>query len=71
MNVVLVIVNSPSLNRPPPKMPFPSMMLRPDMLTTVSAAMLNTWLVLLPLIVTIPAPGPSIASGPAVSESTS
>ena len=36
MNVVLVIVNVPSLNRPPPKVPFPSMMLRPDMLTTLS-----------------------------------
>ncbi len=69
-NVVLVIVNVPSLNRPPPYVPFPSMMLRPDMLTTVSTAMLNTSVVLLPLTVTSPAPGPSIMSGPVVSEST-
>ena len=63
---MLVIVNVPSLNRPPPKMPFPSMMLRPDMLTTLSPAMLNTSVVLFPLIVT-PAAGPVIVSVPLVS----
>ena len=70
MNVVLVIVNVPSLKRAPPKVLFPSMMLNPDMLTTVPSAMLNTSVVLLPLTVTSPAPGPSITSGPAISDST-
>src|SRR5271166_4925365 len=64
LNAALVIVNTPSLNRPPPKTLFPSMMLRPDMLTAVSAAMLNTWVALLPLTDSRFAPGQSIAREP-------
>ncbi len=66
--VQLLTVKVPPLSIPPPGFSdSPSEMVRPESVAITLFWTRNTWTALLPLIVTTLAPGPSMASRPAVS----
>ena len=69
LKVQLVTASVPWLLMPPPSwLVLPPQMVRPERLAVVSLETENTWTVSLPVIFRSLAPGPSITSGPAVSD---